>query len=235
MKTISIFKRTVLAGCLISGILSCKTSIDDSLKISPIEKKAEVKTALAAVQSYVTRTVFNGGDEGGYHSFRIPSIVKTKDGTLVAFAEGRKNSSSDWGDIDLVFKRSTDNGLTWGTLGTVVSTGADVWGNPTAVYDPSIGANGRIWLFMSWNSGLKTAVSQIAHGERKTYTTYSDNNGVSWSSPVDRTAQLLPSTFTWDAMGPGIGIYTTIDHAGRLIVPAKGRNIYSDDHGATWI
>lgn len=235
MKTASLWGGTVVAGCLLAGILSCKNSIDDSLKSSAVDKKSTAKNSMAAAaQSYITRTVFNGGDEGGYHSFRIPSIIKTKNGTLIAFAEGRKNSSSDWGDIDLVFKRSTDNGLSWGTLGTVVSTGADVWGNPTAVYDPAQGTSGRIWLFMSWNSGTKTAISQIAHGERKTYTTYSDDNGATWTTPVDRTAQLLPATFTWDAMGPGVGIVTAINSPGRLIIPAKGRNIYSDDHGATW-
>jgi sialidase-1 len=58
--------------------------------------------------------------------------------------------------------------------------------------------------------------------------------GATWSTPADRTAALLPPGYTWDAVGPGIGIVTQFNHPGRIIIPAKGRNIYSDDHGATW-
>jgi len=181
--------------------------------------------------------LFNGGDEGAggvttYHSFRIPSIVRTSNGTLVAFAEGRRWSPSDYGDINLVCKRSTDNGASWSALREVSAAGAGTWGNPTAVYDRD---SGRIWLFMSWNDQYKTQISDFTQwGDRRVFTTYSDDDGVSWSTPVDRTSVLTPSNYIWDAMGPGIGIQTTANHPGRLIIPAYGRNIYSDDHGLTW-
>ena len=54
--------------------------------------------------------VFKSGDDG-YNCFRIPTIIKAKNGTILAFAEGRKKSCSDNGDIDLVYKRSSDNGI----------------------------------------------------------------------------------------------------------------------------
>lgn len=172
------------------------------------------------------------GTNAPYHSFRIPSLVKTADGSLVAFAECRRYSTSDWGDINLVYKRSTDNGLTWSGLGTIASIGPGKWGDPTAVTDFT---TGRTWLFLNWNSGDQTAISDIDEwGERMVYVSYSDNNGQTWSTPKDMTSTLLPPDYTYDAMGPGVGIQTVVSNPGRLIIPATGRNIYSDDHGATW-
>ncbi len=60
-------------------------------------------------------TVFKAGEDG-YHTYRIPAIVRAKNGDLLAFAEGRKNSAADHGDIDIVLKRSSDEGQTWGPL-----------------------------------------------------------------------------------------------------------------------
>ena len=54
--------------------------------------------------------------EAGYHTFRIPALAVSRKGTLLAFCEGRKQSSADHGDIDLVLKRSFDDGKTWGPL-----------------------------------------------------------------------------------------------------------------------
>jgi sialidase-1 len=95
---------------------------------------------------------------------------------------------------------------------------------------------GRIWLFLNWHDGSYTSISDVdAWGKRKVYLCYSDDHGATWSVPVDHTNELLPPTYKWDAMGPGIGIQTTRGPLpGRLIIPAQGRNIYSDDYGATW-
>lgn len=212
------------------------TNPQDSLQSSAaITSKAEA-AALAATPYHNSQVLFNGGNESIYHSFRIPSIVRTKNGTLIAFAEGRRWSPSDWGDINLVFKRSFDNGNTWTALGEVVGSGNGTWGNPTAVYDWNKGTNGRVWLFMSWNDGDKTSWSDIkAWGDRRVFASYSDDHGATWSTPQDMSATLLPSGYTWDAMGPGIGIQTMQGStAGRLIIPAYGRNIYSDNNGTTW-
>ena len=64
--------------------------------------------------------IFLGGTEA-YHSYRIPAIVRTNAGTLIAFCEGRKDSSLDYGDIDVVYKRSTDDGQNWGSLNLLFS------------------------------------------------------------------------------------------------------------------
>lgn len=211
-------------------------------KITAIEAGDGAVTApRLATPIHTSMVLFNGGNEGGggvstYHSFRIPSIVKTNNGTLIAFVEGRRWSPSDYGDINLVYKRSTDNGVTWSALGEIAANGPGTWGNPTAVYDWKKGPNGRVWVFMNWNDSAKHQISDFTTwGDRRVYSSYSDDHGVTWSTPVDRTAALTPSTYKWDAMGPGIGIQTVAgDHPGRLIIPAYGRNIYSNDSGTTW-
>jgi sialidase-1 len=186
--------------------------------------------------------LFAGGErsvEGvKYQSFRIPSLVHTPGGALVAFAEGRIRNSRDYGDIDLVYKRSVDGGVTWSALRRVVGAGRGTWGNPTAVVD---NRNGRIWLFMSWNApdasltGAGGTTRIDAWGERKVFLTSSSDAGVTWAAPKDLTKALLPRSYTWDAIGPGVGIQTrTGPEPGRLVVPALGRNIYSDDGGRTW-
>src|SRR5690349_9802666 len=96
---------------------------------------SEEAAALAAAPAHTSLRLFDGGNESIYHSFRIPSIIKTKNNTLIAFAEGRRWSPSDYGDINTVFKRSFDNGATWTALGEVAASGNGTWGNPTSVYD----------------------------------------------------------------------------------------------------
>lgn len=200
------------------------------------DEELATNAASAAAPYHNTMVLFNGGSEG-YHSYRIPSIVRANSGTLIAFAEGRMANNKDYGNINLVFKRSTNNGSTWSALGEVVGVGPGTWGNPTAVVDRN---TGRIWLWMSWNSGTTNQGGTDGYdpidtwGERKVYVSWSDNDGVTWATPVDKTSSLLPPGFAWDAMGPGAGLQTSNAHAGRLIIPANRRNIYSDDHGATW-
>mgnify|MGYP001401692868 CR=1 FL=1 len=188
-----------------------------------------------------TTLIFTQGMEG-YHSYRIPCLAKATNGNLIAFAEGRKHTSLDYGDIDLVYKLSYDNGQNWSALKILIDEGEGTWGNPTAVTDQE---TGRIWLFLSWNGdshaqnggsfGGKTYAPIDTWGQRRVFTIYSDDHGETWTSPIDRTTALLPPGYTWDAMGPGIGIQVEKGTAkGRLIIPAGGRNIYSDDHGITW-
>ncbi len=61
---------------------------------------------------FVETSLFISG-EGGYDTYRIPSVIMTTDGTLLAFCEGRKESTSDAGNVDLLLKRSNDGGKSW--------------------------------------------------------------------------------------------------------------------------
>ncbi len=98
--------------------------------------------------------------QGGYHTYRIPSLLVTATGTILAFCEGRRYSASDSGDIDIVLRRSTDNGDTWSEMQLVADAGPDVFGNPCPVQDR---ATGTIWLPLNWNLA-EGSESQIVRG-----------------------------------------------------------------------
>jgi len=182
-------------------------------------------------------TVFKAGTDG-YHTFRIPAVVRAKNGDLLAFAEGRKRGVSDHGDIDIVLKRSSDNGQSWGAVQLVQDESehpaAKVWiGNPTPVVDKMDPARpGRIWLVFT-RSNAQMFVSS------------SDDNGQSWSARRDITQSAGNESWGWYAAGPVHAIQLERGpHAGRLVVPCDHRAVakeswgshlvYSDDHGATW-
>lgn len=227
--------------CLAS-VTSCRkgTGIQENLNTSNQRLKPDGKAMTAVNTSAAVHTsikLFDGGT-GGFFAYRIPSIVRTTNGTLIAFCEGRADNDNDYGNINVVCKTSSNHGVTWSALKTVAGATLGTWGNPTAVVDWD---TGRVWLFMSWNdadhseNGSGDTEPVDTWGERRVYLTWSDNNGATWATPVDKTSTLLPSTMTWDVMGPGVGIQTTGGpHPGRLIIPARRRNIYSDDHGQTW-
>ncbi|MBI5381899.1 MAG: exo-alpha-sialidase [Opitutae bacterium] len=195
---------------------------------------------LPAAQLHNHTTVFAGGT--GSHYYRIPALIATSNGTLIAVAEDRVESASDWGNINLVCKRSTNDGATWSAATEIVGAGLGSWTNPTLVYDPpgpdllSIAsrANGRVWLFFNWNNETARSMDDIGVGDRPTYVCYSDDHGANWSARVNISASVTPPTYAWDAIGPGTGIRMTQAHVGRLVVPATRRNIYSDNHGQSW-
>ncbi len=188
--------------------------------------------------------------EGNHNNYRIPSVILTSDGSLLAFCEGREGG--DAGDIDLLLRRSTDNGLTWSSETVVWDDGDNTCGNPCPVVDH---LTGRIWLFMTWNRGTdheRDIIGKTSAGTRLPYVCYSDDDGLTWSVPVPVEGIKEPS-WGWYATGPGIGIQIRRGvHAGRLVVPANhsyddphGKSetapygygahvIYSDDHGKSW-
>ncbi|MCX4400865.1 glycoside hydrolase [Streptomyces sp. NBC_01764] len=195
--------------------------------------------------------------EGGYDTYRIPAVLTTRAGTVLAFAEGRHDGAGDSGHIDVVLRRSTDGGCTWGPSRVVTAGGGDTRGNPAPVVDPR---TGRIVLVTSYNSGAATE-ARIMRGEvtarqsRRVFVQTSHDDGVRFSAPRDITAEVKPPGWRWYATGPGHAIALRHGpHAGRLIVPANhsaappkgstdtGREdkyygahaIYSDDGGRTW-
>ncbi len=184
--------------------------------------------------------LFTAGTNG-YASFRIPAVVVGAKGTLLAFAEGRKNGPSDTGDIDVVLRRSTDGGRTWGPLQLILDDGTDTVGNPCPVLDRT---TGRVWLPLTRNAGSNTVAKNKAAfgpGSREVLMCFSDDDGATWSKPENISAAVKPENWTWYATGPGCGIQLK---AGRLVIPCDHRVkdsddsyshiIYSDDHGKTW-
>ncbi len=178
-------------------------------------------------------TVFTSGAEG-YHTYRIPALIVSSAGTLLAFAEGRRNDRRDHGDIDMMLRRSLNDGATWEPMQLVHEEGGDAEitiGNPCPVVDHE---TGRIWL-------------PFCRDNDDVLVTFSDDDGVTWAEPREITLDVKREGWGWYATGPGIGIQLQRGpRAGRLLIPCDHREqiagewrmfshaFFSDDHGETW-
>lgn len=187
--------------------------------------------------------LFRSGDDG-YHTYRIPSLIVTSAGTLVALCEGRKQGRGDSANIDLLVKRSEDGGATWSAQQVVWDDGENTCGNPCPVIDRR---TGRIVLLGTWNRGDdhgKDLHAGVSKGTRRVFALRSDDDGRTWSEAREITGSAKAPDWWWYATGPGIAIQLKQGpHAGRLVVPANhtsaedgfaAHTIYSDDGGHTW-
>lgn len=187
------------------------------------------------------------GKVGGFALYRIPGIVVTPKGTALAYCEARKDSGSDWGEIEVHLRRSTDGGKTWSDPRHVAHLGERMEGNPhkkvggeheqtvnnpVAIVDAKTGAVHFLYCL----------------NYARCFYMRSDDDGETFTKPVEITASFegFRSKCNWKvlATGPGHGIQIK---SGRLVVPiwlAYGKEgdhgpsmagtIYSDDHGKTW-
>jgi sialidase-1 len=189
----------------------------------------------------ITPVFVNGQD--GYACFRIPSIVRAGDGSLLAFAEGRRDNCGDHGGIiRVVVKRSADNGHTWGALTVVGENGDAVAASPSPVVDEHTGV-----VVLVFN---KTAFNEFdvaaGKGQRKIFITRSLDYGVTWSLPQDITAQVTRPDQGWRQAVPTVGHAIQLRN-GRLFysahVSVDGNDVYhsqnflfwSDDHAESWV
>lgn len=189
--------------------------------------------------------VFLAGKDG-FKSIRIPSVLVTKSGSVIAFAEGRSDNA-DQAQNNIVAKRSSDGGRTWGRLSMVAEDGERSLNNPCVVMDRR---SGHIFMMcQSYPAGVSEQSSKVRagyEGDRivRNYLITSEDDGFTWSGPRDLTRETKRlEKVTTIAGGPGIGIQLRHGpHAGRLLFPFNegpfGRwNIYavfSDDTGKTW-
>ncbi len=209
--------------------------------------------------------LFENG-EGGYSTFRIPSLIAldkdslnanhglslTSD-VLIASAEARKNSSHDTGEIDLVYKSSSDNGKTWSDVTVLLKVENEIGkvGNPTPVFDKQNGVLNMIYLTASEKTNYKYSTYNaryILDSELKLVPVDESNQPIEKAKPISLNTEAeenanpddgsgATNNFIMPGPGKGIQIESGV-HSGRLIFPSSrhghSRATYSDDFGLTW-
>jgi sialidase-1 len=218
--------------------------------------------AISALAQSPFSVIYTSGQEG-HKTYRIPAIIKNKQGHLLAFAEGRVNGSGDFGDINIVLKISRNQGRTWSTLSTLVDYQDLQAGNPTPILDTTDPRfpKGRIFLFYNTGNNHENEIRE-GKGLREVWYMTSIDGGLSWSKAENITSQVhrpnQPSrnsayAFKEDwrhyANGPGHGMqFTQGPHAGRMLIAAnhsegprgergsdyRAHAFYTDDHGDTF-
>jgi sialidase-1 len=220
-------------------------------------------TFFSIVQAQKQKVIVFASGNDGYANYRIPAMIRLPDGELLAFCEGRVHDAGDFGDIDIVMKRSKDGGRTWSPLQKVADNGSLQAGNPAPVLDmtdPAYPA-GRLFLFYNTGNNQEGEVRK-GKGLREVWYKTSVDGGVSWSSPVNITLQVHKPAqpaidtayhFTEDwrsyANTPGHAvqfpnglykgrIYVAANHSAGHPLPHftdyRAHGYYTDDHGKTF-
>ncbi len=191
------------------------------------------------------------GGDNGVHTYRIPGLATSNDGTLIGVYDLRRRSGGDLpGDIDVGMSRSTDGGRTWEPMRVIMDMGDDPEWQYDGIGDPSIlvdKTTGTIWVAATWSHGNRSW-----HGSGpglkpeetgQLMLVRSDDDGVTWSQPINITKQVKRPEWSFLLQGPGKGI-TMRD--GTIVFPAQYQDppekrrlphstiIYSKDHGKTW-
>ncbi|WP_425637861.1 sialidase family protein [Algoriphagus yeomjeoni] len=206
--------------------------------------------------------VYQGGQEG-HATYRIPAIINLPSGELLAFAEGRVNGSNDYGDINLVLKRSDDKGKTWSALQTIVDYDDLQAGNPAPVIDLFDPAHPKGVVYLFYNTGNNHEYDiRMNKGVREVWMIRSLNLGHSWEEPVNITSQVHkpnnpafnaaytnPEDWRHYANTPGHAFqFQNGEYQGRIYVAAnhskgdaqdgfkdyQAHGFYTDDHGKTF-
>ena len=209
-----------------------------------------------------TVPVFVSGTEG-HKSYRIPTIISLPNGNLLAFCEGRVDHSGDYGNINIVLKRSLDKGKTWTALQNVADAGDLQAGNPALVVDLTDPAypKGRVFFFYNTGNSHEGEIKK-GKGVREVWYKTSTDNGITWSDATNITTQthrpkqpLIHSAYNfsedwrWYANTPGHAMqFSEGLFKGRMFVSAnhsagdpqphftdyKAHGFYTDDHGKTF-
>jgi len=192
----------------------------------------------------------NGGDDG-VHTYRIPGLVTTNQGTLIGVYDIRRRSGGDLpGDIDVGMSRSTDGGLTWEPMKVIMDMGDDPQWRYDGIGDPAILVDrntGTIWVASTWSHGNRSwrgsGPGLEPEETGQLMLVKSDDDRVTWSKPINITKQVKRPEWCFLLQGPGKGITMqdgTIVFAAQYQDPPEQKRLphstilYSKDHGKTW-
>lgn len=185
-------------------------------------------------------------NEDNVNTYRIPGIATTEKGTLISVYDIRYLNSGDLpGNIDVGMSRSTDGGKSWEKMQIIMDMGAphenNGIGDPAVLFDP---ITKKIWVAALWSKGNRSiAGSRPGLSEDVTgqfVLVYSDDDGQTWSKPINITTQVKDPEWNLFFNGPGSGIAMK---DGKLVFAAQywdenamphSTLIYSSDHGETW-
>lgn len=219
--------------------LRCTGLVDEAGKETVVDQGNSVFTKRTGV------AVRRAGDEG-VNTYRIPGIVQTDRGTLIAVYDIRYNDSRDLpGNIDVGMSRSTDNGKTWEPMKVIMDMGVphenNGIGDPSVLFDP---VTKKIWVAALWSKGNRSIAGSLPGLSPDTTGQFvlvsSADDGLTWSAPYSITSQVKNPAWHLFFNGPGMGI-TMQD--GKLVFAAQYWNeikvpystiIYSEDHGTSW-
>ncbi|AQQ70492.1 Sialidase precursor [Limihaloglobus sulfuriphilus] len=181
-------------------------------------------------------------------NYRIPAILTTPSGAVVAVCDARKDRPGDPpNNIDCVIKRSLDNGRTWSDVKTIADyPGMRAAGDPTLFYDRLTNTMWVAYVYANEGVGLARGKNEPGYGDDTFHIRLqqSKDDGVTWSSPLDITRQIKPEELIASWTAPGVGVQLKRgEKAGRLIFCFSVMNAdkrqdsyvaYSDDSGNTW-
>ena len=199
--------------------------------------------------------VREGGDDG-VNGYRIPGLATTNKGTLIGVYDVRRRSGGDLpGDIDVGLSRSTDDGRTWEPMKVIMDMGDDPDWHYDGIGDPAVLVDrntGIIWVAATWSHGNRSwrgsGPGLEPEETGQLMLVRSDDDGVTWSKPINITKQVKKPELCFILQGPGKGITMrdgTIVFAAQYQDPPNEANktahrlphstiIYSKDHGKTW-
>lgn len=206
--------------------------------------------------------VFVSGQEG-HATYRIPAIISLPNGELLAFAEGRVNGSDDYGDVNLVMKRSPDQGITWSGIETLLDYDSLQAGNPAPVVDlldPRY-PQGVVYLFYNTGNNHEYDI-RMNRGVREVWMMRSFDLGKTWAAPQNITLQVHrpnnpefnpnyknPADWRHYANTPGHAFqFQSGKYKGRIFVAAnhsvgdpqenfaeyQAHGFFTDDHGKSF-
>jgi len=189
-------------------------------------------------------------DTEGYSNYRIPGIVVTKAGTVLAYAEARKAPRTDWGESDILIRRSTDGGRTFSPPMRIGHMEEQFAKNPAAIARKQGIGQGTTYNNPVAIADRRGAVHFVFCVEyMRAFYMRSDDDGRTFSKPVEITSAFdgFRKSYPWAvlATGPGHGIelkngrllvpvWISLGTAGTGHSPSVAATIYSDDRGATW-